>query len=333
MLRAIAKTVLLFASLFPAKAMSQDEVEAFYKGKVITITSAGGVGGGYGLYAMMLSENLSKHLPGHPKINVNYNPNASGLAAADYIYNVAPKDGTAILAPLSSMTTLQVLGAPGVRFDASKFHWIGRAAETKSLFLAKVGAARDGSTVQTVVGVSHIGAPNYILPAALKFCPGLDLKIVSGYTSSAPLALALERGEIDAVALPLDTVQTAYPNLLKEKLIAQSGLLRSPSLPEVPLVSELCQNSTRKPIIDFFQVQEEVGRSFALPPGTPPVRVEALRKAVAATTSDPDLIAIAKARNLDITPMSGEKIEELIKFHVATEKNFVAQAKQAIGID
>ena len=151
MLRAIAKTVLLFASLFPAKAMSQDEVEAFYKGKVITITSAGGVGGGYGLYAMMLSENLSKHLPGHPKINGNYNPNASGLAAADYMYNVAPKDGTAILAPLSSMTTLQVLGAPGVRFDASKFHWIGRAAETKSLFLAKVGAARDGSTVQTVV--------------------------------------------------------------------------------------------------------------------------------------------------------------------------------------
>jgi tripartite-type tricarboxylate transporter receptor subunit TctC len=318
----------------PAQA---DEVADFYKGKTITVTAASGVGGGYGVYAMLIREHISKYIPGNPNVIVNYNPGGGGVVAADYHFNVAPKDGTAILAPLQSTPTLQLVGRVGIRYDASKFHWIGRAAETTSGFVVhrKVAASFDALIArqeETVVGVTQTGAPNHIQAALMGYCPSARIKLVSGYKGSPPLALAFQRNEVDGLALPLDSLRLVYPDILKEAMLAQSGLARSRDFPDVPLTVELCKDPDKLKIVEFFQVQEEMGRSYALPPGTPAARVAALRKAFDAVMKDPALLALAKQRRLDINPLSGDALQTLVERHIATDDATVKIAKQAVGL-
>lgn len=318
-------------------ALSADEIADFYRGRTITITAASGAGGGYGVYAMTLGDHIGRHIPGNPSVIVNYNPAASGFAAAEHIYNIAPKDGTAILAPLQSLPTQQAVGMSGIRFDAARFNWIGRTAEATSGFVVRAKAVTSleallARTEETVVGVTHLGAPNHILPASIHFCPGFKMKLVSGYPGSAPLALAIRRGEVDGVGLPLDSLRSVYPDLLKETVIAQSGLSRAHDLPNVPLASELCKDQAKRPVVEFFQVQEEMGRAYALPPGTPPARVAALRAAFDATMKDAAFLAAAKGRRIAINPLGGAALQKLVERHIASDAALVAAAKQAVGL-
>ena len=155
---------------------------------------------------------------------------------------------------------------------------------------------------------------------------------MSGYKGSPPLALAFQRNEVDGLALPLDPLRLVYPDILKETMIAQSGLSRARDFPDVPLTIELCKDPERLKVVEFFQVQEEMGRSYALPPGTPPARVAALRKAFDAVMKDPALLALAKERRLDINPMSGAELQKLVERHIATDDATVKIAKQAVGL-
>jgi tripartite-type tricarboxylate transporter receptor subunit TctC len=330
---------IMFASALALAAApaSADDVADFYKGRTITITSAGGAGGGYGVYATMIHEYLGKYIPGNPNVIVSFSPGGGGTVAANYAYNVAPKDGTWILAPLQSMPTLQVIGKKGVRYNAAKFHWIGRAAQTTSGFVVSSKVATSVKALlarrkEIVVGVTQPGAPNYILPALLRYCPGVKMKLVSGYKGSPPLALAFQRHEVEGLALPLDSLRLVYPNILKETMIAQSGLKRAREFPDVPLSIELCKDSAKRKVVDFFQVQEEMGRSYAVPPGTPAARVAALRAAFNAVVKDPALLAEAKKRRLKIDPMSGADLQKLVESHVATEDALVKVAKRAVGL-
>ena len=334
---AVILSVMAASGLMAAAPSRADEVSDFYKGRTITITAASGVGGGYGVYAQLIGDYLGKYIPGNPNVIVNFNPAASGLAAVEHSYNIAAKDGSAVLAPLQSMPTLQALGMGGGRFDAAKFNWIGRAAETTSGFVVRsqVAGSREAALTreaETVVGITHPGAPNHILPALLRFCPGMKMKMVSGYPGSAPIALAFQRSEVDGVGLPLDSLRTVYPDILKETMVAQSGLKRARDFPGVPLATELCKEQGKLKIVEFFQVQEEMGRSYALPPGTPPARVAALRTAFEAAVKDPALLEIAKARKLDINPLSGAELQKLVERHIGTDAATVAAAKQAVGL-
>ena len=333
------KHVILLATTvsFVALPAVADEVADFYKGKTVTITSAGGAGGGYGVYALLLSEHIGKYIPGQPNVVVNYMPGAGGVKAANYEYNVSPKDGSSILAPLQSMATLQLLGKKGIRFDAAKFEWIGRAAETTSGFVVHRSVATSLAQLEarkqpTVVGITQPGAPNHILPALLKYCTGMNLKLVSGYKGSGPTALAFKRGEVDGVALPLDSIRLVYPTLLEETMIAQSGLERSKAFPDVPLALDLCKGSAKKKVAELFQVQEEMGRSYAVPPGTPAARVAALRRAFDEAMKDKDLLATAAQRKLQINPLPGAGVQTMVENHVATASATVAVAKRAVGI-
>jgi tripartite-type tricarboxylate transporter receptor subunit TctC len=324
----------LFAPIAGAAA---DEVADFYKGRTITVTAASGAGGGYGVYALTIADHIGKHIPGNPNVIVNYNPSAGGFAAAEYVYNIAPKDGTAVLAPLQSLPTQQAVGMSGIRFDVTKLNWIGRAAEATSGFVVRAKAVASleallARSEETVVGITHFGAPNHILPALLSYCPGVRMKLVSGYPGSAPLALAIQRAEVDGVSLPLDSFRSVYPKLLEETVIAQSGLKRARDLAHVPLASELCKDAAKQPVVEFFQVQEEMGRSYALAPGTPPARVAALRAAFEATMKDPAFLAAAKARRIDINPLTGAEVQRLVERHLGSEPALIVAAKGAVGL-
>lgn len=314
-----------------------DEVADFFKGKTVTITSAGGAGGGYGVYALLLSEHIGRHIPGSPNIIVTYMPGAGGVSAANHAYNVAPKDGTVILAPLQSMPTLQLLGRSAVRYDAAKFNWIGRAAETTSGFVVSKSVAADFAALKAHkaeinVGITQIGAPNHILPALMKYCTGVKLKLVSGYKGSGPMALAFQRREVDGLGLPLDSLRLVYSDILKDTVIAQTGFERARAFPDVPLVLDLCPDPAKRKVVEVFQVQEVMGRSYAVPPGTPAARVAALRRAFDAAFRDPALLAMAKERKLEINPLSGQAVQQIVERHIATESETVAVAKQAVGL-
>ncbi len=315
-----------------------DDIAGFYKGKTITIMSAGGAGGGYGVYAALLAEHLGKHIPGQPNIIVSFNPGGGGIIAANAVYTVSAKDGTAMLAPLQSLSTLQIVGKKGVRYDAGKLQWIGRSAETTSGFVVKPAVAKSLDALrarkqETIVGITAIGAPNHILPALLKYCPGINLKLVSGYKGSAKIALAYQRGEVEALAVPLSSLRVVYPDILKDTMIAQSGVERAKDFAKAPLTSELCKDPAKKKIVDFFQTQELMGRSYAMPPGTPPARVAALRRAFDATMKDPAFLESAKKRKLEVNPMPGAELQKLVEQHIATDANVVTAAKAAVGMN
>jgi tripartite-type tricarboxylate transporter receptor subunit TctC len=314
-----------------------DDVADFYKGRTVTITAASGAGGGYGVYALLLADHVGKYIPGNPNVIVNYNPGGGGVIAANYAYSVAPKDGTAILAPLQSLPTLQVIGKKGIRYDAAKFQWIGRAAETTSGFIVRSSVAKNPDALwarkeETIVGITQIGAPNHILPALVKYCPGANLKLVSGYKGSPPIALAFNRNEVDGLALPLDSLRVVYRHILKDTMIAQSGLERAKDFPNVPLTIELCKDKDKRKVVEFFQTQELMGRSYAVPPGTPADRVEALRKAFDRAIKDPALLATARERKLEIEPMSGQDLQKLVTRHIGTAGATVDAAKRAVGL-
>lgn len=332
--KVLSATMCLLATSSIARG---DEVADFFKDKTLSITSAGSAGGGYGLYAILLSEHMSRHVPGQPAVVVKYMQGAGGTLAANHHFNVAPKDGTAILAPLQSMTTLQMLGKAGVRYDASKFQWIGRSVEVTSMFATKPSAATSIADLRKpersiVVGIAAVGAPNHIMAALLAYGAGANLKMVAGYEGSNGMALAYGRNEIEALALPLESLRLAYPNILKDTMIAQSGLERHKAFPNVPLVMELTDDPEKKKVIEFFQVQETIGRAYVLPPGTPVQRVAALRKALIDTMQDAAFVASAAKRKTEVNAMAGEALQKLVEAHIATSPDIIERAKDAVGI-
>ena len=330
--------VMLAAGLvLVALPAAADDVADFYKGRTITITSGAGAGGGYSVYALLLSEHIGKYIPGNPKVIVTYMPGAGGVNAGNFSYNVAPKDGTNIFGPLQSLATLQLLGKKGIRYDASKFLWIGRMAETTSGFVVRRSVAKNLAELMARktpvnVGVTQPGAPNQIMSALVPYCTGVKVKIVSGYKGSAPTALAFQRHEVDGVGLPLDSLRLVYSDILKETFIAQSGLARSPYFPNTPLVLDLCKDPAKKKIVEVFQVQESMGRSFAVPPVTPAGRVAALRKAFDEVMKDPALLHSATERKLEIGPLAGVELQKIVERHIATESDTIAAAKRAVGL-
>jgi len=336
-MKATGATILVLGLAAAALPAAADDVADFYRDRTVTITSAGGPGGGYGVYALLLGQHIGRHIPGAPNVIVTYMPGAGGVKAANHAANVAPRDGTMILAPLSSMATLQVLGKKGVRYDAAKFGWIGGATETTSGFLVKPDAARSLADLKsrkqpTVVGVTGSGAPNQIMAALVSYCTGAKIKVVSGYQGSSGVANAYVKDEVEAIAIPLSSLRLVHPQLLKDSLLVQSGFDRSPFFPNVPLLFDVCSDPAKRKIVEVFQIQEVMGRAYVAMPGTPGARVAALRGAFDATMKDPAFLAAARKRNMVISPKTGIEMQKLVAAHVATGTALVNKAKAVVGM-
>jgi tripartite-type tricarboxylate transporter receptor subunit TctC len=330
----VALSLMLGGIGVSARAAEADGSD-FFKGKTITITSAGGPGGSYGIYALLLSEHLGKYLNGAPQIIVNYMQGASGVRAANYLYNVAPKDGTALLAPLQNMATFPLIEPGTIHYDPTKFNWIGRAVDVASVFVVKkdVIASLDQlrkRTTDVIVGVPAAGSPSQIMPAMVGYGLGVKLKLVAGYNGSNAVALAYERNEIQGLGLPWESLRISHPDILKDTIIVQSGFEPHPDYPEVPLLIDLVKDPDRKAVVELFQIQESVGRSFVAPPGVKAERVAMLRHAFDRTVKDPDFLAAAKKRHIEINPRSGEEMQKLVERQNKFDASLIKRAKAAI---
>jgi tripartite-type tricarboxylate transporter receptor subunit TctC len=317
-----------------------DAVADFYKGRTVTVYIASGPGGGYDAYGRILAQYIVQHLPGHPQSVAENMPGAGGRTVANFLYNKAPKDGTAIgilQAPIIMDRLLYSDHAQGVLYDPLKFSWIGSLDQftpiavvmntlgVKTLDQAKGKEIKFGSSGGDVSERLYANVLNTML--------GTDFVAVPGYSGSAEIALAMDRGEIPAfVGWYWAGMKRTKPEWLEKNLITvlvQFGIAPNPEI-KAPFILDLLKNPDDKQVVRTAIAQLAMARPFTAPPGVPADRVAALRAAFDATVKDPAFLADAKKQQLDITPYSGAQIDALMKDIYGTPPELVARVRQAM---
>jgi tripartite-type tricarboxylate transporter receptor subunit TctC len=311
----VVAAIAVWAMSPSASAQSSDAIAEHFRGKTVRLVIATGTGGAYGGYGLVFAQYFGKHIPGEPAVVPEYRPGAGGVVAANYLYNVAPKDGTVIGLPLAPIVLAQYTGAKA-QYDASKFLWVGQMADITRLFAvwetSPIKTFQDLQTMESVAGTTGRGSETYMNPALMNHVFGTKIKIVSGYKGSNSLMLALERGEISAVSGTWSNFAANHPHWLREKkvrFIVQIGLSKVKGYEQVPLLSDLAKTEDDRRLVEYMSlVTTSVGYSIIAPPGLPDPIIAALRTAFDATMKDPAFLAAAKKCCVDLSPATHQAV-------------------------
>jgi len=325
---AIALVLLLSA----ASAAAADPIADFYAGKTLRMLVGYGPGGGYDIYGRLVAEFLPKFLPGHPSIVTENMPGAGSFAAAKYIANVAPKDGTVLASLAQTFALDSAVGGSG-KTNAADFHYIGRVTTNIDVGVARASSGitsiADARSKQYTVGASGRGSTTDIYAEALNAYGGTKFKIVLGYKGTSEILLAMDRGEVDiSGAYGLPAMLTSHPDWINKggaTLLFQAALKRSPLIPNVPTLPELALSDEGKAILGAIASTAEIGRSIISGPGVPPERLAALRQAFAQMVKNPEFIAACDKRHLMLDPASGEDMDAIVKDTFALPKPTLAK--------
>jgi tripartite-type tricarboxylate transporter receptor subunit TctC len=329
------------AFLWTAPALAQDSVAQFYKGKQINLVIGSSAGGGYDTYARLLARHLGKHIPGEPVVVPSNMPGAASNIAAAFIYNVAPKDGTAIGA-VQTAAVLDPLFADKSRLkhDSSKFIYLGSATIDYYVCVVRADAAvkefKDALTREVIMGASAPGTSTRDFPALLNNAAGAKIRIVSGYPGTREITLAIEKGEVQGVCgFSWSSLSAQHPDWLKNgfiRILVQENAKGHAEVNRlgVPHATDFAKTPQDRQVMDLIYSSEIFGRPYVLPPGVPAERVAALRKAFLATLRDPELKAEGEKLGLDLDPISGEELQDIAAKMYATPADVVERAKQAV---
>jgi tripartite-type tricarboxylate transporter receptor subunit TctC len=305
---------LLATFLRPAHA---DQIEDFYKGKIVNLIAGDAPGGGYNLYARLVARFLGAHIPGSPTIVVRDMPGAGSRIASGYIYNVAPKDGLSIGACEEALPLEQAVGDDTLKFDVSKFVWIGSPDadnkvvttwHTSSVTTIKDVFERDvlmGATANTTSS-QYMNVMNATI--------NTRFKIIKGYRGGGEINLAMERGEVAGRGSSSWATWKARPDVLRDhkvNVLVQIGVSKAPELSDVPLLIELAHNADDEALFRLLSAPIAMGHPLFVAPGVPTERVDALRDAFDATMRDPAFLAEARRINLEIQPTSGLELQRV----------------------
>lgn len=321
-------------------AQAQNSVEQFYKGKTINITIGSSAGGGYDTYARTLGRHLSKYIPGNPIIVPQNMPGAGGNKAAGYIYTVAPKDGTAIGALFPGGVVAPLLGDAAIQHDPAKLIYLGSMNSDVYTCVTRTDAPtksfKDALTTETIVGASNEGGTTRDMPALSNNVLGTKFRIVTGYSGTREIALAVERNEIHGLCgYGYTSLLTVTPNWLPSntvRVLVQENVKGAPDLNKqgVPRTLDFAKSEEDRQVMELVYSQGVFGRPYVLPPGVPADRVAALRKAFTAALNDKDLQAEARKIRLDLEPLSGEEVQSMVTRLFAMPKSIVTRAKQSL---
>jgi tripartite-type tricarboxylate transporter receptor subunit TctC len=330
MLGRFAATMLLLSALvLTASVACADAVADFYRGRQIALVVGYGPGGGYDVYARLLGRHIGRHIPGNPRVVVQNMPGAGSLRAVNWLYNVAPRDGTAIAHFARNMPLMGMLGTnPNAKFDARHFTWLGSSSSFADD--AYILIVRTDSPVKTieqatrpggeplVLGGTAEGATGNDVPIILRDTIGLNVKQVVGYPDSGALFLAMERGEVHGRTTDLSSVRSIKPQWLKPKsgfhvLVQFARATRHPMFPHVPTARELARDGKARALIELAEMPYKLSRPFAAPPGVPPARSKALQRAFAETHKDPQYLADAARLRVDVSPVGAEDVTAALK--------------------
>jgi tripartite-type tricarboxylate transporter receptor subunit TctC len=333
----LSRLFLAAALLAPAGARA-DAVADFYHGKTITLYVAFPPAGGYDIYARILAPYFTRHIPGNPAVVIKNMEGGSGVKAAGYITGITPQDGTSLGMFLDTLTLGKVLGGPG-EFDPVKLTWIGRMVSTATVAMvwhtAAAQSVEEAKHHEIIIAASIPSNSSSYIPLALNDLIGTRFKIVRGFPGSPPMALAMERGEVDAIGgISLESIQLSKQDWLTEKkaiALYAHGARRIKELPDAPALPELAIDDRSRRILELLGGGPDIGRSIVAEPGIPPERARALRQAFMETMDDPEFVADMARRHLGVEPLPGEEVQKIIAHAVATSRELVEQASHYAG--
>jgi tripartite-type tricarboxylate transporter receptor subunit TctC len=309
----------------------------FYHGRNIFVVIGYGPGGGYDLYARVLARHLGKHIPGNPTVIPQNMPGAGSLKAANYLYSIAPKDGSVIGTFAHGMGSAPLLGQ--AMFDARKFIWLGSITKDVMVCISWNGSPiRSWNDVMgkqfTFGGVAAGNAPD-IYAKLYNSVLGARIKLATGFPGTNDIALAMQREEVDGLCgIAWSTVKAQHADWLRDKkidVLLQAATAKATDLPNVPLASEFVRTKRGRQMLDFVIASQIMARPFVAPPGIPIERAASLRTAFDETMKDPAFLAELKKLMLDVDSVSGAEIDRLIAALYATPKDVVAEATSVLA--
>jgi tripartite-type tricarboxylate transporter receptor subunit TctC len=329
--KCLSATVLLLAACSSAFAQSPAD---FYKGKNVDLYIGYSVGGAYDLYARMLARHMGKHIPGNPNVLPKNMEGAGSLRLANWLYNVAPKDGSAFGIIGRGTGFDPLLGNKAAQFDATKYTWIGSANNEVSVCVAwhtsPIKKFEDMQTRELIVGGTSTSADTDQFPRITNGVLGTKMKVVTGYPGGNEVGLAMERGEVQGrCGWSWSSVKSTHQKSLDDKkfsILVQLALDKHPELPDVPLIIDLAKTEEQRQILRLIFARQAMGRPFVGPPNIPPERTKALRDAFMATMQDKDFLADTARSQMEVTPVDGEKVQALVKELYATPPEIAQKA-------
>jgi tripartite-type tricarboxylate transporter receptor subunit TctC len=327
----------LAGSIAPATA---DDVADFYRGKRINLVIGYATGGGYDLYARMLGRFIGDHIPGKPTIVPQNMPGAGSRGAANWLFNVASRDGSVISVLSQTTPTDQALGQPGIQFDVRKFNWLGNMVVVNNLLFVRaatgVKTIDDARNKVLAIGATGASSPSVLYPQVSNNLLGTRFKIVAGYPGGGDINIAVERAEVDGRGsdswASLKSTHTDWMRDGKINILFQIGPKRELELADTPLWSELGQTAEQRQILEVLSGDVAVGRPLLTAPGVPADRVQALRRAFDETLVDPKFIEAARQARMDFNPMPGEQLQEVASRIVSVPPGVIAKVKDALKI-
>jgi tripartite-type tricarboxylate transporter receptor subunit TctC len=332
-----AVAAVLVAVVAPAAVALGDSIEDFYKSRAMDLYIGYSTGGAYDLYARSIGRFLGRHIAGNPTLVPKNMEGAGSLRLANYLYRVAPHDGSTLGTIGRGIPFDPLLIGQGDAFDAQKFSWIGSANNEVSVCVAMKDSGitkfEDLFTKELTVGGTGTSADTDQFPRVLNATLGTHFKVVEGYPGGNDVLLAMERGEVKGrCGWSWSSVKTTRKEWLEDKrmiVLVQLSLTKHPEMPDVPLITDFAKTDEQRAILKLIFARNIMGRPYLAPPGLPPDRLATLRQAFTDTMKDKDFLAEADKAQLEINPVSGEDVEKLVKEVYATPAGVIAKAKAA----
>ena len=316
----------------------------FYAGKSIQLVIGFDAGGGYDLYARTVARHWARHIPGNPTFVPQNMPGAGTRIAANWLYNVAPKDGTAVGTVVQSTAVDQALGEPGIRFDAAQFNWLGNPIVDNLVTLS--WSASGLATLEDVKSKGGLfcgstgGGPTTVFPRVINQLLGMQIKVVTGYPGQTAVNIAMERGEVNCIGgTTWSSVKATMRPMLdarKVDMLVQWGASKDPEISayanrDVPLIQEFGQTELDRRVLLFIGSGAAFGRPLLAPPGVPRERVDILRRTFDLTMKDPEFLSEAARLNMDIKLLAGTELQRIATDVVRAQPEDLARAKELIG--
>lgn len=312
----------LATSLLGATAARAESAQEFYAKHSLRMIVGTDVGGSFDLMGRLTARHIARHIPGNPNIVVTNMPGGGSLLATNHIYNVAPRDGTVLGAVVPGIVLTALFKDPGARYDPTKMHWIGNAMDVTAvpmLYHTAPVKTLEGIRKQEVImgagGVSSLDATNaYFLNALI----GTKIKVVMGYKGGEAINLAMERGEIQGRA----SAAWASWKVLRPDWVRNNQIIPlvqithkpedDPRLKGVPLLVDLAKTDSDRQLARAYTSLVMLGRPVLMGPDVPSDRVEVIRAAYAAMLKDPEFLADAKKQKVDLNPIEGHELQNMI---------------------
>lgn len=332
----LAATIAMVASPVVPAAAQTGSVAQFYHGKTMTMLIGTVAGGEYDLHARLIARHIGKHIPGKPTVVSQNMAGGGGVVMANYLYNIAPKDGTYIAVLNKALPSSQAMGERSLKFDTGKMFWLGALAPTTETMVVwhttGVKTLEDARRKEVVIGTTGKENITYMFPRLLNELLGTRFKLITGYRGGVDINVAMERGEVGGRQNTWSSWKSTKPHWLKAgdiTVIAQGGETAK-DLPAVPNAEDLAKSQDDKLILQLVLAGSRLGRPIATTPGVPPERVKALRDAFDATMKDPAFLASCRDAKVETDPVLGIRMQAIVNDILATPQSIAQRTKDLL---